>query len=218
MNFSEACWCQQHFSAYKERIPSVQETSRHSICVENLGRVIAVVHRTESNSFFVSPAPWSAPGLSSLWLPAAAPTCGSLVLRTPRWRRAHQISHWNPSRRKTWWGSMERTWSEMWPLVRMFVTVPSFLHCLTCLRLMSFKLPIVSNRGVSYWVLMSQLGLKIFALNFSADWRVTRGFGEAEEQRDALGEEAGLASLGMYSWLDSLRRKDDHSTAERQLI
>lgn len=114
MNISEVCWCQQQFSAYKERIPSVQEISRHFIRVENLGRVIAVVHRTESNSFFVSPAPWSAPGLSSLWLPAAAPTCGSLVLRTPRWRRAHQISHWNPSRRKTWWGSMEKTWSEMW--------------------------------------------------------------------------------------------------------
>lgn len=110
----------------KRGYPLWRRLPDNSIRVENLGRVIAVVHRTESNSFFVSPAPWSAPGLSSLWLPASAPTCGSLVLRTPHWRRAHQISHWNPSRRKTWWGIRERTWNEMWPLVRMFVTVHSF--------------------------------------------------------------------------------------------
>lgn len=34
---------------------------------------------------------------------------------------------------------------------------------------------------------------------FSADWRVARSFGEAEEQRDALREEAWLAAIGMWT-------------------
>lgn len=53
-------------------------------------------------------APWSALGLSSSRPPAAAPTCGSLVQRTPRWRRARWISPWKPNRRKTWWDILWR--------------------------------------------------------------------------------------------------------------
>lgn len=54
-------------------------------------------------------APWSAPELFSSRPPAAAPTCGSPVRRTPPWRRAPWISRWRPNRRKTWWETAEET-------------------------------------------------------------------------------------------------------------
>lgn len=51
---------------------------------------------------------------------------------------------------------------------------------------------------------MARFALWQLKFNFSADWRVARSFGEAEEQRDALREKAWLAAFGMYPKLEML--------------
>lgn len=38
------------------------------------------------------------------------------------------------------------------------------------------------------------------------DRRVARGFGEAEKQRDASGEKAWMAAIGLYKFLSCLKR------------
>lgn len=46
----------------------------------------------------------------------------------------------------------------------------------------------------------------VFVLFILPDWRVARSFGEAEKQRDAVGEKAWMAAIGLYKFLSCLKR------------
>lgn len=130
------------------------ETSKPSTRPGSLRRLPTFLQR-KTPPVCVS-APCSVLGLSSSLPPAAAPTCGSLVQRTPHWRRARWISPWRPNRRKTWWEFLWESW--VWNASAGWMAgVGALCNCWYSLRIVlesdSHKLVMMGSYSLSCWAL-----------------------------------------------------------------